>query len=220
MNGRISVVMPVFNTAAFVGEAIESVFSQDTGMSLELIVVDDGSTDGSAEMVANYERALLLRNDENRGIAAARNTGVRAAAGEYLAFLDADDVWPQDSLGARVALLEADDECDAVGGTVVQFGAGRPDSEPQRGFLAGSALFRRTAFDRVGEFDESLDVGEFLDWYARAVDVGLQFRQIETLALRRRVHASNTMREIGREPVDYTRLLRQALARRRTEGGE
>jgi glycosyltransferase involved in cell wall biosynthesis len=211
--------MPVFNTASFVADAIESVLSQEAGL-IELIVVDDGSTDGSAEVVAKFEDVRVFRHEDNRGIGAARNTGVREATGELLAFLDADDVWPQGSLEARLAVLDAEPACDAVAGMVVQFGAGRPNSGPESGFLAGNLLVRREGFDRVGEFDETLKVGEFIDWYARAIDSGLRFRQIDTLALRRRIHTSNTMLGIGKEPLDYTRVLRQALARRRTGAGE
>jgi glycosyltransferase involved in cell wall biosynthesis len=220
LSALVSVVMPVFNTASFVGEAIESVLSQDGGTVLELIVVDDGSTDGSAELVTKFDGVRLLRHRQNRGIGAARNTGVREAKGQFLAFLDADDLWPQGSLNARMAVLDADPECDAVAGRVIQFGAGRPDPEPESGFLAGNVLIRREAFDRAGEFDETLRVGEFIDWYARAVDAGLGFRQIETLSLRRRIHGSNTMLGIGKEPLDYTRVLRQALARRRAGAAE
>jgi glycosyltransferase involved in cell wall biosynthesis len=220
LSALVSVVMPVFNTASFVAEAIKSVLSQEAALDIELIVVDDGSADGSAEVVMTFGGVRLLRHDQNRGIGAARNTGVRAATGEFLAFLDADDVWPQASLSARLAVLDAESECDAVAGGVVQFGAGRPDSQQESGFLAGNVLVRRDAFDRIGEFDETLRVGEFIDWYARAIDGGLRFRQIDTLALRRRIHASNTMLGIGKEPLDYTRVLRQALARRRAGAGE
>jgi glycosyltransferase involved in cell wall biosynthesis len=220
LSALVSVVMPVFNTEKFVAEAIESVLSQEAELRLELIVVDDGSSDGSAEAVAKFDSVRLLRHEQNRGIGAARNTGVRTAKGEFVAFLDADDVWPRNSLGARMALLETDANCDAVAGRVIQFGEGRLDSESEGGFLAGNTLVRRPAFDRVGEFDETLRVGEFLDWYARAVDAGLRFSQIEALTLRRRVHASNTMLGIGKEPLDYTRVLRQALARRRAGPGE
>ena len=215
MTGLVSVVMPVYNTEAFIGEAIASVLSQAGGHQVELFVVDDGSTDGSAAEVAKFDNVRFLRHETNRGIGTGRNTGLAEASGNYLAFLDADDVWPEGSLAARMDLLERDTACDAVAGRVVQFGEGRPDGEPEAGFLAGNTVVRREAFDRVGNFDETLKVGEFLDWYARAVDAGLRFAQVEDVVLRRRVHGSNTMLRLGKEPLDYTRLLRSALARRR-----
>lgn len=218
MSGLVSVVIPVYNTEAFVGEAIESALTQSSGYELELIAVDDCSTDGSVAEVAKFPQVRQLRHSENRGIAAARNSGLREANGNYLAFLDADDVWPEGSLAARMTLLAGDPECDLSAGSVVQFGAGRLDTEPESGVLAGSMIVRRAAFDRVGEFDETLRVGEFIDWYARAVDAGLRFAHTEAVTLRRRIHGSNTMLRIGKEPLDYTRVLRRALERRR--GGE
>lgn len=105
----VSVVIPCYDGARFIGEAIASVLEQ-TFASLELIVVDDGSRDDSVEVVKEYlgdPRARLLRHGENRGIPAARNSGIRTARGRYVAFLDQDDTWKREKLQRQVDILEA-----------------------------------------------------------------------------------------------------------------
>ena len=211
MTPSVSVVVPAFNAETFLAEALQSIAAQ--GMRCETILVDDGSSDRTAGIAGGFPGVRLLRHQANRGIAAARNSGVGAATGEFLAFLDADDIWPEDSLNARLTVLERDRTCEAVIGQAVQFGAGIPDYEPVAGAVAGGMLIRRTAFERVGRFDESLAIGEFIDWYARASELGITFREIPDVVLRRRIHAGNTTRRAA--SVEYTRVLRAALHRRR-----
>ena len=104
LDERVSVIMPCYNAAAYVGEAIEDVLAQTYG-PVELIVVDDGSTDGSADVVARYGRAVRLIRQSNGGCASARNTGLAHATGAYVAFLDADDRWDPRILEALVGAL-------------------------------------------------------------------------------------------------------------------
>jgi len=101
---RVSVIMPCYNAAAHVGQAIEDVLGQ-THRAVELIVVDDGSTDGSAEVVAGYGQAVRLIRQSNRGSASARNAGLAHATGAYAAFLDADDRWDPRILETLVGAL-------------------------------------------------------------------------------------------------------------------
>jgi glycosyltransferase involved in cell wall biosynthesis len=102
----VSVIVPVFNGAAHVGRAIESVFAQRYDDAVEIVVVDDGSTDCARAALAQYGGWITVVADENRGAAAARNAGVRASRGEYIALLDDDDVWLPDKLARTVAALE------------------------------------------------------------------------------------------------------------------
>lgn len=102
---RVSVVMPAYNTAAYIAESIDSVLEQDYP-DLELIVVDDGSTDGTLEIVRGYGERLTLLVQHNQGAAVARNAGIAAAAGEYIAFIDSDDVWLPGKIRAQVAHME------------------------------------------------------------------------------------------------------------------
>jgi GT2 family glycosyltransferase len=89
-----------------------------------------------------------------------------------------------------------------------------PD-EPQPGIHAGALLIRRPAFERTGGFDEGIHVGDFLDWYIRAADLGLKFTTLDSVVLRRRLHDSNTMRKLRDDRAGYARVLKAALDRRR-----
>ena len=214
MPESVSVVIPAYNAERFIAEAIESALAQ-THPSLEVVVVDDGSTDGTAAAAEGYPGVTLLRRP-NGGIGAARNTGVAQATGDFLAFLDADDVWPAGSLSALLAEAE-ESGADAVFGQVVQFGEGRADDAPTAAPIASAGIFRREAYDRVGQFREDIKVGEFIDWWARAQEAGFRVSTVPVVTLRRRIHTTNTGITQAGSRVDYTRVLRAALERRRQQ---
>lgn len=107
---RVSAIIPVYNGAATIAEAIDSALAQ-TYSGLEVIVVNDGSTDATAEVLRRYEGRVKVIERPNGGIAAARNTGVEAASGEYLAFLDCDDIWAPQMVERAVTALDADPAC-------------------------------------------------------------------------------------------------------------
>src|SRR3954468_22992204 len=107
---QVSVIIPVFNAAATVAETIESVLRQ-TFDDYEIIVVDDGSTDRTAHVLGRYQDRIQMIRRPNGGISAARNSGVAVSRGEYLAFLDGDDLWVPDFLARTVAALEDDPDC-------------------------------------------------------------------------------------------------------------
>ena len=214
---RYSVVMPVYQGERYVAEAIASVRAQGTD-ALELIVVDDGSSDGTADIVRALPGVRYL-HQENGGIAAARNRGVEVAQGEYVAFLDSDDLWCPGALTARHALLEARPDAHMAFGGVEIFFDGAPTQvvrpDVQRGLLASAMLIRRSDFLRVGLFDERYRAGEFLDWYSRAEEAGLGSAYLQATVLRRRVHAHNTVRDLTLIHRCYTKILHARLVRRR-----
>ena len=209
----VSVVIPAFNAGAYIGEAIQSVLRQAVP-PIEVIVVDDGSTDETRAVVETFAGVTVISR-ANGGIGAARNTGIEEAHAPFLAFLDADDVWPDGRLQALLAAMEANPGAEAAFGQTIQFGEGRDDSAPQPGHLASGMLIRREAFDRVGRFNETLKVGEFIDWWARAQEAGIRSVAIPDVVLRRRIHTTNTGILQADSRVDYTRALRAALERRR-----
>ncbi len=211
---RISVVIPAFNAELYLAEAIQSVLAQGIP-GIQVVVVDDGSTDGTAAVAAAFGAQVALICQPNAGIGAARNAGVERAAGNLLAFLDADDVWPAGSLAGRLAVLDADPGADGVFGMVQEFRDGGDDLPPQAGGVAGALLVRRAKYEVVGRFDQGLRVGEFIDWMARAHEVGLKFQSVPGVVLRRRLHAANTGIVQRDARVEYTRVLRAALERRR-----
>src|SRR5882672_7637161 len=107
---QVSVIIPVFNAAATAAGPSESVLRQ-TFEDYEIIVVDDGSTDRTSQVLGRYQDRIQMIRRPNGGISAARNSGVAVSRGDYLAFLDGDDLWVPDFLNRTVAELEADREC-------------------------------------------------------------------------------------------------------------
>ena len=117
---RISVLVPCYNAARYLAEALASVLEQQPSPD-EVIVIDDGSTDGSTTIAESFGPPVRCVRQEQTGAAAARNHGVSLASGELVAFLDADDIWPHGSLATRLALLDGDRELDMASGLVKQF---------------------------------------------------------------------------------------------------
>jgi glycosyltransferase involved in cell wall biosynthesis len=228
MTGRVSVVVPAYNAGAFLAAALDSVFAQDRPAH-EVIVVNDGSTDDTAEVIARYRSAIRVISQSNLGIAGARNTGLAGSTGDLVAFLDADDLWPENSLSARAAALAAHPEAEFVFGGVEHFlspellAAGGPLPACPPGIrpapFAGACLIRRNAFRDAGVFREDLAIGETIDWIARARDARIEERRIDTLVMRRRIHANNTTRRHGAWRDDYLHVLKASLNRRRQAVG-
>lgn len=111
---KISIIIPLYNGSLLINRCLDSVFNQKGKFELEVIVIDDGSTDNSVELVKQYPKSIILIQQPNQGPAAARNKGIEATTGKYLAFLDADDYWEPDFLSETVAFLESYPEAIAV----------------------------------------------------------------------------------------------------------
>ncbi|HXQ69953.1 MAG TPA: glycosyltransferase family A protein [Pyrinomonadaceae bacterium] len=225
----VSVIIPVYNYERYLGEAIDSALSQ-THKHLEVIVVDDGSTDRSAEVAKSFaDRGVRYRHQDNAGIGPARNQGVELAQGKFLAFLDADDRWPEEKTELQLRAFENDPALEMVFGQAVQLQNGPeweagvknrklPAAGMVAGIIPGTLFIKREAFDRVGKFPGGLKVGEFIDWYARAVELQVRSLVLPDLLLWRRIHDSNTGVRERQSRSDYARVLKAALDRKRAEG--
>jgi glycosyltransferase involved in cell wall biosynthesis len=219
----ISVVIPVFNAEPHLAEALDSVVTQ-SHPSIEVLVIDDGSTDGSGEVARRYpDPRIRVVSQPNSGPAAARNRGVLIAKGEFLAFLDADDIWEPFKLKLQLDVLQAHPNVAMVFGDAVHVQA-NPDSRTprlvrcggvMRGHSVGTLLIRATEFHRVGPFSTQWRVGEFLDWYARAIDLGLEAITVPEVVLMRRLHGDNLGRRERAAKQDYARVIASTVARRR-----
>lgn len=106
---KVSVVIPAYNAAAWIERAVDSVINQSRPAD-EIIIVDDGSVDDTAQKMINYQKRVTLLQQANAGVSAARNAGIRAATGDWIAFLDADDQWLPDKLKVQTELLERNSE--------------------------------------------------------------------------------------------------------------
>ena len=221
----VSVVIPLFNSGAFVVEALQSVEAQ-TGVDMEVIVVDDGSEDRGPALVSDYDPRIMLLHQANQGPGAARNTGIERSTGEYLAFLDADDVWVDGKLEAQLAVFYERPEVDFVFGKARQFyekdaGAGTPSRfqyshEVLTAHLPSALLAKRTSFIDVGMFPPGR-IGTELDWYLRAREAGKVVVDLDEVVYRRRIHDRNTGIVYRSDEHDKLAILRAALQRRRGE---
>ncbi|MBU0679030.1 MAG: glycosyltransferase family 2 protein [Verrucomicrobia bacterium] len=214
----VSVVIPVFNSAPFLSQAVASVLAQDY-TPFEVIVVDDGSTDNPREAAARHLPRVTWIEQKNRGNGAARNAGVRAARGEYLAFLDADDYWLSPSkLRRQIDALNSEAKPDIVFGHMVNFVHGSepdPSQSAISGTVPGTMILRRDVFESVGLFSDSLRVGVFIDWLSRVRQAGLTEVMLDDVVLARRVHGGNTSMRAGERNLVYARLLKARIDARR-----
>ena len=220
----VSVVMPLYNARPYVGAALDSILGQSRPPE-EIIVVDDGSSDGSQDVVAGYGPAVRLLSQDHRGPGTALNLGGRATTGDLIAFLDADDLWVPEKLALQIPVLDAEPALDGVFGHIVQFlsedAAAVADRfvvpmQPMAGINRTTFLLRRAALDRFGWFDEALGTSDFVPWWARAAALGFRHRVLDAVLAKRRIHLSNTGTLRRHDQQQESLLgLQQALALRR-----
>ncbi len=216
----VSVIVPVYNGAAFLGEALDSLRAQ-AYPALDIIVIDDGSTDDSARIAVEAGDDVRLLRQANRGPAAARNLGLAEARGDLIAFLDADDLWPAGKLAAQVARLAAEPSLEVALGRVQAFGAPGvplPATQPVIDVHLGSGVFRREVFERVGGFDAGLRFSEDHDWFLRAREQGVRLVVMQAVTLLYRVHAGNMTRQAAASGYSLATVLKRSLDRRRAAG--
>lgn len=224
----ISVVIPARDAGRYLGEALDSVLGQ-TLPADEVVVVDDGSTDGTAEVAESYGDPVRCLRRQGRGIAAAVNAGIEASRGEVLAFLDADDLWLERKLELQRAALE-ETGADIALCNVEQFISPdltpteraelRPPPDGIAGFTRGAMMISRRDFERVGPFPLGWIVVEFIDWYGRAHDAGLTHTVVPEVLMRRRIHTTNTGRRNKRARDEYATAMRMVIERRRRAARE
>lgn len=222
----VSCVVPVYNGGRFIGDAVRSIQAQ-SHPRLEIIVIDDGSTDDTPESVAAFGAAVRSIRQDNQGPAAARNAGIRLSGGEFVAFLDADDLWHPEKLVRQLARFGERPELQVVfagmrnvahqepGGREGMF---NPDLWPAIPFSPCTLLARREAFEHCGLFNPELRRGEDTEWFVRMMMRGVPYEVMPDILLERRIHATNLCREHPPTPHDVVDVLKLVLDRRRREG--
>jgi glycosyltransferase involved in cell wall biosynthesis len=221
----VSVILPVYNGERFLAQAIESVWHQ-TLPPLELIIVDDGSTDGSArlvaEMAAQAPFPMHYHYQPNQGPAAARNRAIRVAQGEFLAFQDADDLWTPEKQAWQCALVVANPGVDIVAGLTVEIAEAEdyarhrlpaPMCDARHTHQLQPRLIRSALFQQLGLLDDALRYGEDTDWIFRAAKAKTCTIRHDQVVIHYRRHKDNMTLQMGKRQPYLMRALRRAIAR-------
>jgi len=199
-----------------------------TYRAAEVIIVDDGSTDSSAKIAKRYAGSQVRYvYQTNSGAASARNQGINLAQGRFLAFLDSDDIWFPNKLKLQLMAFERNPKLDMVYGHITQFQDPElkidsktidvKNEELVPGYSVCTMLIKQESFHRVGPFSTQWRVGEFVDWYARAMEIGLKSILLPEIVLKRRIHLSNMGISERKSQADFARIMKAALDRRRSK---
>ncbi len=218
----VSVVIATRDAAAYLPAALQSVATQ-TPQPTEIVVIDGGSTDDSVAVATNFPGVRVIAQT-GRGLGAARNEGIRACTQPLIAFCDADDQWPPGALAARYAALEADPRALAVIGRVIRVALEGAEAtaaqearigRPVPGFNLGAMLARRSVFDRIGWFDESLVLGPELDWLVRFQESRWPPLQIDTVVLHKGANGQSLSTDVAGLRSELLTVARRHINRQR-----
>jgi glycosyltransferase involved in cell wall biosynthesis len=220
----VTAAIPVRDGEAYLAEAIESVLAQSRPCD-QVIVIDNGSTDSSAAIAAGFGDAVEVVPEPRPGIGAARNAALRAARGDYFAFLDADDIWEREKTALQLTAFEAEPRLQLVFGHVRQFvspdlDAGAADGlrvpvDPQPGQHLGAMLARREAIEAIGPWPEDVRISDGLTFLLRAGELGLEQEMLAETVMLRRVHGGNHSLDNRDDRREFALLLKRSLDRRR-----
>ena len=224
---KLSVIIPCFNAGQYLVQAVASVREQQASFSLitEIIVIDDGSTDGCVEHLQGSDLKIL--HQDHQGASAARNYGMKEATGDYLLFLDADDVLVNDAIELLYQKLMQKENTAVALGMAEEFiseeidaktAAELPKKEvPFGAFLSGCCFGKKEELLKVGFFDTSLNqAGETVDYLARLRNSGLSVVQLDKVTVRRRIHLTNSGRVLMQGQMqDYATIIRRRLLAQR-----
>ena len=220
--GSVSVVIPAHNAASYLAEAVASIRAQTAPVG-EIVIVDDGSTDATPEVIAGLGPGLAYFRQPKQGAAAARNHGAEKATGTWLTFLDADDLWSPIKQAVQQALLQANPGTEVVFGQGCNFmiaaDGSRREEAPRPALLPSAAMMRRDYFLSHARFDETLKRNEAVGWYLQLQARRAVMAVVPELVLWRRVHDTNLRRQGDGGRADDLRLLREKIKRGRGEGG-
>ena len=218
-NSLISVIMPVKNGENYMKDAISSVLKQN--MNLEIVVVDDGSSDSTAS-IAREAGCKVLSHESSKGQVIAKNTGLKAAKGMYVIFCDHDDLLTENSLKTFYKEFEQDSELEVVIAKIKDFIS--PDAknqeqkiktDPYYGCLGGSIMLKKSVFDKIGLFDENISAGEIISLNSKFTEHNIKIKKIDFVSSLRRIHDTNYGKtNKNSEFKDYASILRAKLGRK------
>jgi glycosyltransferase involved in cell wall biosynthesis len=225
-NSLVSVIIPVFNAEKYLAEAIGSVLSQ-IYKNIEVICVNDKSTDNSLSILKSFsDKIILINNEDNCGTAESRNKGIRLARGEFLAFIDNDDIWENNKLQVQINQFRNNPDLDISFSYMQCFISPEiskeannlrycpPDTIP--GYIPSTIMVKRTSFEKVGYFDSRWTNGESVDWIFKAQEAGLNIQLIDQVLVKRRIHETNKgILDSSTSKSEYLKIIRESVNRRR-----
>lgn len=223
---KASVIIPVYNGSQYLAATLESVLAQTYPLH-EIIVIDDGSTDSSPGILRSYGDRLRMTRQDNQGIAAARNAGLRQVTGDVINFIDQDDLWPAGRTAALVKALQSDpDALVAAGKVEILYERSRPPNPLDnfetavREFFVGSLCVRKEVFERIGTFHTGIGYADDTDFLMRRREANIKTAYMDDVALRYRLHDRNTSFHRSVTNAHLMAAFRESLRRRRTKEGQ
>jgi len=224
-NPLVSVIIPVYNGEHYLAQAIESILAQ-TYTPIEVIIIDDGSLDNSSYIARSFQEVRYY-HQLNQGVAVARNTGIAVSHGEFIAFLDQDDIWTHDKLDVQIEYLLHHPETGGVLSKLRLFlepGVHPPGwlkidllQKEQTGYCPSSLIVRKDVFTRIGVFDSAYTHTSDVDWIARAKDAGILLYILPHVLFHRRIHNANASGEIHIIHPELLKTLKKSIERQRIQ---
>ncbi len=220
-NPLVSIIIPYYNGQEFIDATLESLFAQDYS-NIEIILVNDGSLSDSRAVLEKYHGRVTIIDQENRGIAAARNAGIKTAHGEIIGLIDQDDLWPTNHISRMLPSL-IQENYGFVRGHTVAFeilpdGTRASSDSVFLPVLIGAALYTRKTIDTVEPLDETMFQGDDFDWNVRLDETGISWKELPETMLFYRKHGNNhslTADEYVKKGIMLT--IRKKLARTRNQ---
>lgn len=218
----VTVIIPVYNYANYIAATLDSVFAQ-TYRPMEVIVVDDGSTDNSAEIVRGYPEVQYFYQS-NQGVSVARNVAIAAAKGEFIAFLDADDLWKPEKLNVQIAYMLENPDIGITGTKAINFLESdtqlppwlrdNPHWEEEKVIIPSTMVVHKSVFSQIGDFSPHYRACEDTEWQQRAKDAKIPILKINEILTLRRFHGSNLSWEMKvTEKSRMFRIIKESMAR-------
>lgn len=220
MDPLISVIIPVYNTENYIADAIHSVLAQNYP-HLEIIVVNDGSTDKTLSILETFGTTITIINQKNQGQSVARNVGIQQSKGSIIGLLDADDMWMPDHIQILLPYVTGNNAYDiARGYTQWVKNLGQAHEERQEPLwqpvLLGAALHKRSVFDRLGWFDPTMRQGQDADWVVRSQECNCREIKVTRPVLLYRRHDGNLTNDQERLKRGCVETILKKLARAKT----
>ncbi|MDP1574642.1 MAG: glycosyltransferase [Coxiellaceae bacterium] len=223
----VSIIIPVYNGEKYLSDAIQSILAQ-TYKNYEIWVIDNASIDRSAE-IANSFSVVHYLYEAKADINIARNKGISCARGDYIAFLDQDDIWEPNKLALQVHCLnEFKDYVGVIGLTrfFLESGCVKPHwlkqsflEKPQNAYFPSVILIRKTVFDVVGLFDTQFRLAADVDWFFKIKQEGMVIAELPEVLLNRRIHGENASGNVGATQHELLLIAKKSLKNRRKVNG-